>query len=61
MEFIFPVIFWKSFLPIPILTFGAVMVLLFDIFASDEKRKATLWLSIAVLFITFISCFNVNL
>ena len=56
MEFIFPVIFWKSFLPIPILTFGAVMVLLFDIFASDEKRKATLWLSIAVLFITFISC-----
>ena len=32
------------------------MVLLFDIFASDEKRKATLWLSIAVLFITFISC-----
>ena len=48
MEFIFPVIFWKSFLPIPILTFGAVMVLLFDIFASDEKRKATLWLSIAV-------------
>ena len=56
MEFIFPVIFWKSFFPIPILTFGAVMVLLFDIFASDEKRKATLWLSIAVLFITFISC-----
>ncbi len=56
MEFIFPVIFWKSFFPIPILTFGAVMVLLFDIFASDEKRKATLWLSIVVLFITFISC-----
>tara|TARA_A100001037_G_scaffold298079_1_gene321123 strand:- start:22627 stop:24111 length:1485 start_codon:yes stop_codon:yes gene_type:complete len=56
MEFIFPVIFWKSFLPIPILTFGAVMVLLFDIFTSDKNRKITFWLSIIVLLTTFVSC-----
>ena len=56
MEFIFPVILWKSFLPIPILTFGAVVVLLFDIFASDKSKKVTFWLSIIVLLVTFASC-----
>ena len=56
MEFIFPVILWKSFLPIPILTFGAVVVLLFDIFASDKSKKVTFWLSIIVLLVTLASC-----
>ena len=56
MEFVYPVIFWKSFLPIPILTFGAVLVLLFDIFTSEKKRQATFWLSIIVLLFTLVSC-----
>ena len=60
MEFVFPVIFWKSFLPLPILTFGAVLVLLFDIFASKKNRQSTFWLSLLVLLFTFASCLLVD-
>jgi NADH-quinone oxidoreductase subunit N len=60
MEFVFPVIFWKSFLPLPILTFGAVLVLLFDIFASKKNRQSAFCLSILVLLFAFVSCLLVD-